>query len=128
VRTVAVFSEVLRVLIGAHVSAIAEAAFPDPWRRVLEPVIELAVLRIVHCTADSRFAGQRAHGGLGQATRSAHAVCEHLRDLDTWKRDCAAFALVSIGAPSLEVDTTDGYVPSLAEVAAFVSRPAADRR
>jgi hypothetical protein len=35
----------------------------------------------------------------------------------------AAFDRVSIDDPFLEVDTTDGYRPALAEIVAFVNRP-----
>jgi predicted kinase len=129
VRTVSVFSDVLRVLIAANVTVVAEAAFQDRlWRHVLEPLADLAGLRIVHCNVDAAVAWERARGRLGEATRAAHAVGEHLQDFDLWKRDFESFERVSLAAPSVEVDTTDGYAPSLAEIAAFVNRPAARAR
>jgi hypothetical protein len=46
----------------------------------------------------------------------------HVHDLELWKRDWAAFERVSISAPSLVVDTTDGYSPDLAAIVEFINR------
>jgi predicted cobalt transporter CbtA len=56
------------------------------------------------------------------APRAAHAVGAHVHDLELWKRDWAAFERVSISAPSLVVDTTDGYSPDLAAIVEFINR------
>jgi predicted kinase len=126
VRTLHAFSDVLRVLAAANVSVVAEAAFKDHlWRYVLEPVIDLVELRIVQCNIDAEVALERARSRLAEPARAAHAVGEHLHDLELWKRDFASFARLSIPAPSIDIDTTDGYAPSLAEVAAFVNDPTA---
>jgi predicted kinase len=120
-RTFTTFFDVLRVLVEAEVSVVAEAAFQDRlWRHGLEPLSELAQLRIVHCTPDPTVAWERLPQRL--APRPAHHVGAHVHDLELWKRDWDAFERVSIPAPSLVVDTTDGYSPDVAEIVEFVSR------
>jgi hypothetical protein len=41
---------------------------------------------------------------------------------DAWDEAFASFERLSIAAPSIDVDTTDGYAPELAEIVAFVNR------
>ena len=117
VRTLPVFFDVLRVLVAAGVTVVAEAAFQDKlWRQGIEPLAELVQLRIVQCAVDDDVARERlirlrpAHGD-----RSAAAV----RAL-AGERPFAGFERISIPAPSLVVDTTDGYAPGIAEIVEFV--------
>ena len=121
-RTESTFSEVLRVLVDARVTCVAEAAFQDRlWRHVLEPALRRADLRIVQCGTDSATQWTRAQRRLAEPTRAAHSAGAHVHDIEEWKRFYEGFERVSLPAPSIDVDTTDGYVPSLAEVAAFVT-------
>jgi predicted kinase len=127
-RTLKTFFKTLRLLLAAGVTVVAEAAFQDAvWRRGLEPLSELAELRIVHCTVDAAVAWERA---AKRPPRTTHAVGEHMRDLQTWKPWFESFERLSIPAPSIVVDTTDGYVPRVDEIVEFVnhsSRGSGDR-
>lgn len=119
-RTLTTFFDVLRTLLDSGVSVVAEAAFQDRlWRLGLEPLAGLAELRIVHCSVDPTVAWERLPQ---RGARAAHAVGAHVHDLDLWKRDFAEFERVSISAPCIVVDTTDGYSPGLAEIVEFVNR------
>ena len=114
-RTYPLFFDVLRVLLEGGVSVVAEAAFQDRlWREGLEPLAGLAELRIVQCVTDSALAAERDDA---RGTRRAHA---DLPDVEEWKRHYEAFERVSLPVPAIEVDTSDGYEPGLAEIAAFV--------
>jgi predicted kinase len=121
-RTLPVFFGVLRLLLEARVTAVAEAAFQDgPWRAGLEPLRELAQFRIVHCTTAADVAFKRSlRRSQGTSARRAHPdpkpsdAAEHAAR----HRD---FQRVSIDAPWIEVDTTDGYRPGLAQIVAFVN-------
>jgi len=114
-RTFPLFFDVLRLLLEGGVTAVAEAAFQDRlWREGLEPLAGLAELRIVHCMTDSALAAERA-GARG--ARRAHA--DHA-DTEEWRRHFEAFVRISLPAPAIEVDTSDGYKPGIAEIAAFV--------
>ena len=114
-RTFPLFFDVLRLLLEGGVTVVAEAAFQDRlWREGLEPLAGLAELRIVHCVIDSALAAERA-GARG--TRRAHA---DPGEAEEWRRFLEAFVRISLSAPAIEVDTSDGYKPGIAEIAAFV--------
>jgi predicted kinase len=118
-RTVEVFFEVIGVLVDDEVSLVAEAAYQDRlWRHGLEPLLERACLRIVHCEVEAAVAWARANQRT--APRTAHAVGAHVHDLEAWTELFTSFERLSIDAPSLSVDTTEGYTPSLGEIVAFV--------
>jgi predicted kinase len=121
-RTLPVFFGVLEQLLLADVTAVAEAAFQDKvWRPWLTPLLPLARLRIVQCAADPEVAfGRVVARRARNPVRGAHADpaatgrAEFLRQL-------RAFDRISLDVPALEVDTSDGYRPSLAEIVAFAA-------
>jgi predicted kinase len=119
VRTLSVFFDTLRVLLTAGVTIVAEAAFQDRvWRQGLEPLAELAQLRLVQCKVDAAVAHQRY---VRRNARRAHAVIVG-KELEDWQRAYSSFDRVSLPAPSIDVDTSDGYVPDVAEIVEFVNR------
>ena len=121
-RTFTLFFEVLRLLLAAEVTVVAEAAFQDPlWRPGLEPLTELAELRIVQCHADPAVARERRRAAADAGAGHAHAriIGEEVED---WERAFASFERISIPAPSIDVDTTGGYAPDLAAIVEFVDR------
>ena len=127
-RALPLFFDVVRLLLAAKVTVVAEAAFQDPlWRRGLEPLSGLAQVRVVHCTvaADVSFARAVERDAEDAARRAAHGVSAALLGLEGWRERVAAFERLSLAVPSLEVDTTDGYEPDLREIVAFVNRPPA---
>jgi len=120
-RTLPVFFGVLECLLRAGVTTVAEAAFQDMvWRQRLAPLHELAHIRIVHAVVRQDIAYSRVVNRRVQPNRRAHV---ETGDAAAHAAGFAAFDRVSIDVPHLEVDTTDGYRPALAEVLAFVNRP-----
>ena len=121
-RTFTIFFDVLRTLVTNGVTVVAEASFQDRlWRIGLEPLTSLAQLRIVQCKVDPAVGRERrdvAHETSG-ARAHARIIGESVED---WAAAYASFDRLSIPAPSIDIDTTDGYVPGLAEIAAFVLR------
>ncbi len=121
-RTLPVFFGVLELLLKAGVTTVAEAAFQDHvWRPRLEALGGLARLRVVHCTVDADVAFQRdLRRGRDNPVRRAHA---DPGPGDAAERAAAhrAFRRVSVDAPWLEVDTTDGYRPSFGQILSFVN-------
>ena len=121
-RTLPVFFGVLELLLRAGVTTVAEAAFQDKvWRPHLEPLRERAQIRIVHCTIAADVAVRRSQRRSEEnPLRSAHfdpGPSEAARSI----RAHEAFYRVSVEAPWIEVDTTDGYRPGLGEIVAFAS-------
>jgi predicted kinase len=140
-KTLPVFFGVLEVLLQAGVTTVAEAAFQDHvGRPQLAPLLSLAQLRIVHCTVDADLAFRRAlRRAQDNPLRRAHADPvprtpespedpEDPRAAAEHRLRHRAYRRISLDAPALEVDTTDGYRPGLDQIVAFVNRPALGTR
>jgi predicted kinase len=119
------FFGVLRILLPAGVTVVAEAAFQDRlWKPNLEPLLAYADLRIIRCTTDTATAIQRMTQRAGNDPhRSAHADRDRLRAIAEGDRSMDTFAHISLDAPALTVDTTAGYQPGLDDIAAFIAKP-----
>jgi predicted kinase len=117
-RTYGVFFEVIGVLVRAGVSVVADAGFQDHvWRQGLDPLLPLVRPRVVQCVVDPAIARGRVERRLREEpSRSAHADLEFLATVEQ-----SGFARLTL-SPSIDVDTTDGYAPSLAEIVAFIDR------
>jgi len=119
-RTLQVFFDVLEVLVTAG-ATVAEAAFQDRlWRHGLESLLGVARLRIVQCHADPAVGRERRRLA-ADSGQTAHATIIG-DELEDWRRAYAEFDRLSLPAPSLDVDTTDGYVPGVEAVVAFVNQ------
>jgi predicted kinase len=124
-RTFPLFFDVLRLLLASGVTVVAEAAFQDRlWRPGLEPLAELAQLRLVRCHVDHAVSFERAvrRSAGAKHHRRAHGDSTLGKDTEDWARACKSFAHISIPAPSIDVDTTDGYAPGLAGIVEFINR------
>lgn len=113
-RTYDLFFEAIALFLAAEVTLVAEAGFQhDVWWRKLAPLADRAHLRVVRCRTPDAVARERALARMAtQPTRLAHADAEH------FSRP-RAFDALHLDVPTLDVDTTDGWQPELAEVVAF---------
>lgn len=127
-RTLTVFFDVLRTMLEAGVTVVAEAAFQDKlWRPNLEPLAEIADIRVVRCTVDSAVAHERiVRRAEESAQRAAHADQELLKAIRNGERPLESWVPIAMDVPTLLVDTSDGYGPGLGEIVAFAGRPAAN--
>lgn len=116
-RTLPTFFGVLRLLVENGVTTVAEAAFQDHvWRPNLEPLRELADLRVVHCRVPDDVAlARQAQRTAVQPTRRAHADGHPIVPPTTFRR-------LRLDVPELEVDTSDGYVPGVDAIVEFINR------
>ena len=122
-RASSVFFDVLRVLRGAGVTVVAEAAFQDGlWRAGLEPLSELARVRIVQCHVDAAVARERIAQRRAAARSSGRAAHAEILDLDTLAQSFASFERISIPAPSIDVNTSDEYEPDIPAIVDFVNQ------
>ena len=114
-RTLPTFFGTLQLLLEAGVTTVAEAAFQDHvWRPGLEPLGELARIKVVHCVVDDALAQERAtHRATSERTRRAHADGQ----ADSLRR---SFNRLALDVPSTEVDTAGNYVPDLEFIASFM--------
>jgi predicted kinase len=120
-RTLATFFDVVRLLLNAGVTVVAEAAFQDRvWRPRLEPLLDLATLRIIRCTVRADAHARVARRLDTSPRRAAHddRAYLHTRVPDGEPPD--RFGWIRLPAPVLDVDTTDGYDPQLADIVAFI--------
>jgi predicted kinase len=118
VSTYGLFFAAIRLFLEYGVTLVAEAAFQHAnWARGLEPLRPLAALRIVRCQVPPAIARIRAkQRGREQSTRVAHDDSGHF-SIDR------SFEPIRLEAPTLDVDTTDGYSPDLRAIAAFALTP-----
>ncbi|MFJ8011092.1 AAA family ATPase [Streptomyces sp. NPDC096339] len=116
------FFDTLGVLLQANVTLVAEAAYQDRlWRPGLEPLLRVADLRIIRCTTPTSAIVERVKDRAeSDRHRAAHADGRLLSDISTGIYSPDRFAEISLDAPTLLVDTSEGYRPDTAEIAAFV--------
>ncbi|HTK17516.1 MAG TPA: AAA family ATPase [Acidimicrobiia bacterium] len=118
-RTLSAFFDVLRLLLERGITVVAEAAFQaHVWTPNLVPLSGLAEICVVQCHTDPATARHRVAGHA--ATRRAHADKALLAELEAGDRYFAEFRRVAMEAPTISVDTTDGYKPTIDEIVTFV--------
>lgn len=114
-RSYGLFFAAIRLFLEHGVTHVAEAAFQHPnWERGLKPLLPLAMLRIVRCHVVPEIAQARAeYRRHQQPTRAAHDDIGHFSA-------AVQFEPIRLDAPTVDIDTTDGYSPDLETVLAFV--------
>ena len=117
VRTYDLFFEAITLFLRAEVTLVAEAGFQHSlWWHGLEPLTDSAILRIIRCQVPNEVSRRRALARMTtQPTRTAHADYEHFSEPRT-------FDAIRLDAPTLDVDTSDGWNPHLEEIATFCRR------
>ncbi|MCY0940169.1 AAA family ATPase [Streptomyces antarcticus] len=120
--TLDAFFGVLKVLLQAGVTVVAEAAFQDRlWRPNLEPLTGLAHLHVIRCTTAADVAHDRiVQRAKDNAHRAAHGDQDLLEAIAAGEHSLASFVPISLDVPTLTVDTSDGYQPELPDIASFV--------
>ncbi|GKQ38920.1 ATP-binding protein [Streptomyces sp. A012304] len=121
--TLEAFFGVLEVLLRAGVTIVAEAAFQDRlWRPNLEPLVELARIRVVRCVTSAAIAHDRIVRRVeADAHRAAHGDRELLAAIARGERSLESFVPISLDVPTLTVDTSDGCTPGVRDIAAFAA-------
>ncbi|MFD7914335.1 AAA family ATPase [Streptomyces sp. NPDC059752] len=119
------FFATITVLLRAGTTVVAEAAFQDRlWPPGLEPLTEFADLRIIRCTTPTSTIAQRiTDRARSDSHRGAHGDKALLTDMEAGVYNPDQFVPISLTAPNLLVDTSDGYTPGMAEIQRFLLRP-----
>ncbi|GAB7187303.1 hypothetical protein ATKI12_7134 [Kitasatospora sp. Ki12] len=122
-RTLRVFFRTIGEHLAAGTSLVAEAAYQDRlWRPGLEPLADLAVIRVVRCVVDPELARRRiARRAAELPSRAVHADAELLRRIAAGERPVESWLPIALDVPCLAVDTTEGLRPPLARIVAFAA-------
>lgn len=117
-RALPLFFEVLELLLRAGTTVVAEAAFEDRlWRPGLEPLNDLARIRVVQCTVDADLAHFR-----NTERFAANPLREASHTAPSTRPSDGSFTAISLPVPKLLVDTTNGYNPVVREIVSFVNQ------
>ena len=120
----AVFFDVVELLVQRGVTVVAEAAFQHHrWAPWITRVSELANIRIVNCEADMAVAhARRVRRWRDEPWRRRFHADPDLRQLARIERSPSgpAYQPIHLESPTLVVDTSDGYRPTVDEIVAFV--------
>lgn len=123
-RSFGIFFETLRQMLTNGVTVVAEAAYRRGLsERDLLPLVELAETRLVLCevadeTARNRFAERAA---TDRVRRLSHPDHEVLKAIDRGELRLDDFGRLELPIPTLTVDTTNGYDPSLEQIVEFIN-------
>ncbi|OHV35895.1 hypothetical protein BBK14_33375 [Parafrankia soli] len=120
----AAFFDVLTVLLRAGTTVVAEAAFQDRlWRPNLEPLADLAEIRVIRCTVtDAHVAHDRIVRRAHESThRAAHADHDLLHAIAAGEYSLDSFVPISLDVPTLTVDTSHGYQPNIQDITTFLA-------
>jgi predicted kinase len=124
-RTVTTFFAVIGLLLRSGVSLVGEAAFQNRlWHFGLDELADLAEVRVLRCDVSPALARTRMIERLATDPRrvAAHADSQALH-LAPASDASGAFDHLHIPAPTLSVDTANGYRPALEDVIAFIDGP-----
>ena len=122
-KTLTVFFDTLAEHLRSGTSLVAEAAFQDRlWRPGLEPLADLADIRVVRCIVDPELARVRiTHRAATLPSRSVHGDAAFLRRIAEGQRPIESWVPIALDVPSLIVDTTQGWEPSLDRIVEFAT-------
>lgn len=113
-RAYTVFFDAIRLLSTAGVTLVVEAAFQhELWVAGLGDLADSPSVRIVRCSLRVDLARSRTTIRLAEdPSRSAHADAEYLAS-------ASSFDAIHLAAPTLDVDTADGYAPDVSTLVDF---------
>ncbi|MCZ0978672.1 AAA family ATPase [Streptomyces diastatochromogenes] len=112
------FFDTTTVLLKAGVTVVVESALQGClWRPGLEPLSELASIRVIRCTPPIETIVQRiTRRAKDDIHRTAHADHSLLEEIAAGTYIPGSFVGISLDVPTLLVDTTDGYTPGIKEI------------
>jgi predicted kinase len=118
------FFETLNLLLTHRITLVAEAAFQHKlWAPKLEPLQKIASLRIIHCEIDPKLARSRhIERGLADPSRERfHGDLAIQAFREGRELPIETYDPPHLDVPTLNVDTSDGYNPTLQSIVSFTS-------
>jgi predicted kinase len=123
IRTLDAFFGMIGFLVDAGVSVVAEAAFQHGlWEPGLTPLLDRASLAVVHCRIEAAVAWERINRRADElpSRRLIHGDPSLDEPFESFQAKFDGFEPPALAVPTIEVDTTDGWWPTLEEIVAFV--------
>jgi len=117
-----VFFETISLLLNRHITLIAEAAFQHKlWAPKLEPLQNIARLRIILCNIDPKLARARHIArGLADPNRERFHDDRPVQAAREGRElPIEIYDPPRLNVPILAVDTSDGYQPAFETIASF---------
>lgn len=113
-RAYSVFFDAIRLFFAAEATAVVEAAFQhDLWVGGLGDIATSGSVRIIRCSLPENLARARMSRRLtDDPSRAAHADAE-------WLATAPTFDHLHLDLPTMDVDTSEGYEPSLGRLLDF---------
>ncbi|MBV6457818.1 MAG: hypothetical protein HONBIEJF_00938 [Fimbriimonadaceae bacterium] len=110
------FFEQVATLVERQISLVAEAAFQHHvWEPRLKPLIDVVDMRIVVCELPTSLAVERRRARMLEDRRWS----QYHPSSEGWESE--TYDPPRLPVPLLRVDTTEGYVPDLEAIVAFLS-------
>lgn len=114
---------VLELLLNKSITLVAEAAFQHKlWMPKLEPLQNIAQIKIIHCYIDPKLARSRfIQRGLLDPQRSYFHNDKGVQAAETKiELPIAGYNPPKMNVPTLTVDTSNEYIPKIEEIVSFV--------
>ncbi|MFJ3794222.1 AAA family ATPase [Kitasatospora sp. NPDC090091] len=123
-KTLEVFFRAIGELLTSGTSLVAEAAFQDRlWRPGLEPLADLADIRVVRCIIDPALARLRiTRRAAEEPSRAVHSDAELLHRIAEGNQPIESWVPITLDVPCLVVDTGQSWKPPLARIVEFAAR------
>jgi predicted kinase len=110
------FFDTIRLLVDRRITLVAEAAFQHKlWEPKLQPLRQIARIRIIVCQIDPKLARQRhIERGLADPKRQRFHDDLAMQELPIGEYDPP-----HLDVPTLRVDTTNAYLPEFQQIVEF---------
>jgi predicted kinase len=124
------FFETIEFLLDKRITLVVEAAFQHKvWIPKLEPMLKIARIRLIHCAINAQLAKSRF---IERSLSDSERVNYH-DDMTVPASKASIDRLIDnfepprMNVPTITVDTSAGYKPTLDAIVSFVRHPVLDR-
>lgn len=118
------YFDVLEFLLRQRITLVTEVAFQHKlWQPKLDPLRAIADIKIVYCEVNGEVAKSRfiERGQRDPARAKFHDNMSIRHDTDISNTSLANYTPPQLDVPTLTVDTSDGYQPTMAEIVSFLA-------
>lgn len=118
------FFQAIELLLRNHITLIAEAAFQHKlWMPKLQPLQAIADIRLVVCSVDPALARTRyLERSIVDPAREHYHPHTSIQPNEQDSEVITPYQPPQLAAPTLHVDTSNGYNPSLQQIVEFATQ------